>query len=356
MMRSIVALVVGGLLSISAVPAQAQDAILGQTYGNGVHAYFAGDYVKAHELLTKAIDAGSHDPRCYYFRGLAYLQLGRPQEAECDFQQGAKLEIADLNRTYNVARSLERVQGAARLEVEEHRAAARMAKLEQDGKMRKQRYEELNREERRALESQVGPPAAKGGSEPVVAPQPNATDNPFSNTPAAGSGERPAEGPEKASRNRPPRRRSRAMRRPSPRKPKMPICARPREVGGEGGSRRTRHRTRRAGQEGEHLGRAGSARPSASAARIRRPPASRCQEEPPRQIDAAAGKDAQNPDDQVRFLIAGDEGKGSSNLFKEFPRGQSHFRRTKIGTVPKLFHRRLTQGLLAASPMASRAR
>ena len=134
-------------------------------YGNGVHAYFAGDYVKAHELLTSAIDAGSHDPRCYYFRGLAYLKLGRPQEAEGDFQQGAKLESADLNRTYNVARSLERVQGPARLEVEEHRAAARMAKLEQDEKIRKQRYEELNREERRALESQVGPPPAKGGPE-----------------------------------------------------------------------------------------------------------------------------------------------------------------------------------------------
>ncbi len=198
MMRSIVALVVGGLLSICALPAQAQDAILGQTYGNGVHAYFSGDYVKAHEFLTKAIDAGSHDPRCYYFRGLAYLKLGRPQEAESDFQEGAKLESADLNRTYNVARSLERVQGAARLEVEEHRAAARMAKLEQDEKMRKQRYEELNREERRALESQVGPPPAKGGPEPVVAPQPNGTDNPFANPPAAGSGEKPAEGPEKA--------------------------------------------------------------------------------------------------------------------------------------------------------------
>ena len=84
---------------------------MGQTYGNGVHAYFAGDYVKAHELLTKAIDAGSHDLRCYYFRGLAYLKLGRPQKAEGDFQQ-ARVGDRHLKRTYNVARSLERVQGA----------------------------------------------------------------------------------------------------------------------------------------------------------------------------------------------------------------------------------------------------
>ena len=33
-------------VAISAATVQAQDAILGQTYGNGVHAYFAGDYVR----------------------------------------------------------------------------------------------------------------------------------------------------------------------------------------------------------------------------------------------------------------------------------------------------------------------
>ena len=173
MMRSIVVLVAGGLLSICAVTAQAQDAILGQMYGNGVHAYFAGDYLRAYGFLTKAIEAGSRNPRCYYFRGLAYLNLGRPQEAEGDFQQGAKFETADLNKTYSVAKSLERVQGPARLDLEQYRAAARMAALEQAEKLRKQRYEEMNREERRTLESQVGPPSEKpGGAE--VAPPPDA--------------------------------------------------------------------------------------------------------------------------------------------------------------------------------------
>ena len=147
MMRSIVVLVAGGLLSICAVTVQAQDAILGQMYGNGVHAYFAGDYLRAYGFLTKAIEAGSRDPRCYYFRGLAYLNLGRPQEAEGDFQQGAKFETADLNKTYSVAKSLERVQGPARLDLEQYRAAARMAALEQAEKLRKQRYEEMNRED-----------------------------------------------------------------------------------------------------------------------------------------------------------------------------------------------------------------
>ena len=46
MFRSIV-LVLVGLASLSAGSLFAQDAVLGQKYGLGVHAYFAGDYLKA---------------------------------------------------------------------------------------------------------------------------------------------------------------------------------------------------------------------------------------------------------------------------------------------------------------------
>ena len=165
----------------------AQDGVLSQLYGNGVHAYFAGDYAKAHELLSSAISSGSRDPRCYYFRGLSYWKLGRPQEAAADFQQGAKYESGDLNRTYSVARSLERVQGAARMAVEQYRIQARAAALEQAERFRKARYEEINRQERRTVESQAG----KGGTEGVAPPEARPADNPF----ATGSGaaaEKPA--------------------------------------------------------------------------------------------------------------------------------------------------------------------
>ena len=47
MSRSVFLLVAGWVL-VSAAPLVAQDVILGQIYGNGVHAYFAQDYVKAH--------------------------------------------------------------------------------------------------------------------------------------------------------------------------------------------------------------------------------------------------------------------------------------------------------------------
>ena len=237
---------------------------MGQTYGNGVHAYFSGDYLKAHRVVDAAIDAGSHDPRCYYFRGLAYLNLGRPQDAESDFQQGAKLETGDLNRTYNVAKSLERVQGPARLELEQYRAAARMAALEQAEKLRKQRYEELNREERRALESQAGPPPAKRrpGRSPLRRPKP---DNPFAEPPAA-AGEKPAEGPEGHSRNRP-----RTEKKPSEEAAKSPEAENPFAPGGAeeaGGQSRRKCRAGQAPAERrkaawrrgrEHLGGLGNA-------------------------------------------------------------------------------------------------
>ena len=35
-------------------------------YGEGVHAYFAGEYQEAHELFTSAIEQGSKDARCYF--------------------------------------------------------------------------------------------------------------------------------------------------------------------------------------------------------------------------------------------------------------------------------------------------
>ena len=69
-----------------------EDAILSQLYGSGVHAYFSKDALAAHEKLSTAIKAGSLDPRCHYFRGLAYLRLGRAAEANMDFEKGAELE------------------------------------------------------------------------------------------------------------------------------------------------------------------------------------------------------------------------------------------------------------------------
>ncbi len=200
MFRSIVVLV-GGLASLSTVSLFAQDAVLGQEYGSGVHAYFAGDFLKAHERLTSAIDAGTKDPRTFYFRGLACLRLGRPQDAAIDFRKGAELESKDVNQFYNVGRALERVQGSARTELESYRVDARMAAYEAAEKLRKDRYEAIQREESRVLRAQavaapeipieVAEPAAAAGAsaDPFAAPEEAAT--PEKKTDAAPATEKP---------------------------------------------------------------------------------------------------------------------------------------------------------------------
>jgi hypothetical protein len=174
MFRNMVLLV--GLLAVAfPVSLAAQDAVLGQEYGNGVHAYFMGDYAAAYERLTSVIDRGSKDPRAYYFRGLCCLKLGRGPDAELDFRFGAELESKDLSGFYNVGKSLERVQGTARAELERYRVSARLAAYEQAEKLRKARYEAIRREEERVLREyrKAAPP------EEVAPPKPTEPENPF---------------------------------------------------------------------------------------------------------------------------------------------------------------------------------
>jgi hypothetical protein len=214
MSRSI-ALLVAVLISVWAAPLPAQDFALGQKYGRGVHAYFAGDYVNAYEQLTASITAGSKDPRAYYFRGLAYLNLGRAQEASMDFQKGAELEGQDVNRLYNVAKALERVQGKARLALENYRVEARMAALEEAEKMRKARYAAIEQEEARVVrETSILPaeaamppqPAAKSTVDGGAAPAASTETDPFA-TPDEKSaakpdtGKKPAKADKKAAKS-----------------------------------------------------------------------------------------------------------------------------------------------------------
>jgi len=107
-----------------ASPLWAQSA-KSQLYGRGVHEYFGGNHQAALDALTGSIDAGTADPRPYYFRGLVQLAAGKVDEARQDFQAGADLEAADATRFYLVSKSLERVQGPARLELENYRVSGR---------------------------------------------------------------------------------------------------------------------------------------------------------------------------------------------------------------------------------------
>ena len=140
-------LIVGGagaavlaLLFSASEPLPAQDGVLGQAYGSGVHAYFSGNYTTAYEDLSAAIDGGTTDPRAYYFRALASTRLGREEDARDDLRRGAELEISDGRDLYPVARSLERIQGRPRLMIERYREQARMAAHQRGQAERVQRY------------------------------------------------------------------------------------------------------------------------------------------------------------------------------------------------------------------------
>ena len=117
-------LIVHGLVCFCMLAsAQAEDYVLDELYGSGVHAYFSQDYETSVDLLTAAISEGSTDPRVYYFRGFAHLYLGSSDQAHSDFATGARYEVSK-SAGYRVSQSLERVQGHTRLRLEEYRREA----------------------------------------------------------------------------------------------------------------------------------------------------------------------------------------------------------------------------------------
>jgi tetratricopeptide (TPR) repeat protein len=149
--------------------ASAQAEVLNELYGSGVHAYNAGLYREAYDDLTTAVRSGSKDPRVYYYRGLAYLRLGRPQEAQGDFKKAASLEMADTDHFYPVSKSLERVQGTARTQIERYRSQARLVAYQSRERRRALRYDRIRKNEPNVLMPQEAtemPSPAKEEAEP----------------------------------------------------------------------------------------------------------------------------------------------------------------------------------------------
>lgn len=166
--------------------------------GDGMHAFHAGEFNRAFDDLTQAIQTGSNDPRSYYFRGLAALRIGRLAEAEADFAAGAEREI-DFGGMERVSRSLERVQGHDRLRLERYRARARLAAITRDREAYSRRYSTIDeaapvvRRRRRPEDvpaELVAPGAGRDEGEPVrtMVEEPTPTEDdaaPPSRKPAA---------------------------------------------------------------------------------------------------------------------------------------------------------------------------
>jgi hypothetical protein len=158
--------------SSSSMARAQQNGVLAELYGSGVHAYHSNDYAKAFDLLTRAIDGGLSDPRAYYFRGLTRVATGRPSEAEADFRAGAEIEALG---TFGpaIGRSLTRVQGTQRLQIELIRQQARLEKKTEATAQSQRRYGEVQQAEARVLREPPQPrtpPTLPGRRAPVVAP------------------------------------------------------------------------------------------------------------------------------------------------------------------------------------------
>lgn len=167
-----------GIAAEAAGP-QNEELAIRQTYADGVHAFFGGDYQRAYDDLSDAIAAGTQDPRAWYFRGLAAMKMGRTDEAAADFSEAAGLEAISLG-DWQVARSLERIQGHDRLALERYRVRARVARLEEIRAAQRRRTSEF-----RGLQSEVVRPMLPEGERRLAPEKMGAEELPPAGDPPA---------------------------------------------------------------------------------------------------------------------------------------------------------------------------
>ena len=200
--------------AVSGSTANAQNPILLDAYGRGVHQFYSGQTRDAYQTLQTAVTGGLQDPRAYYFLGMASSQLGNRYEAESFWQQGAKLE-AEGRIVGSVGRALQRFQGSQRLKLEEIRRKAKLEYLTTAAAKSRQRYGEIRAAESTVLRGGApaaspilgrdaaappmappAPPVGTAAADPMAPPTgqpavdqpdafPDAMNNPFADEPAA---------------------------------------------------------------------------------------------------------------------------------------------------------------------------
>jgi hypothetical protein len=176
-----------GLLSPSS-DVTAQDNVLAELYGRGVHAFYAGRQFEAQQYLTSAINNGLDDPRVYYFRGILANSQGRTYDAESDWKEGARLEASG---TTNVAigRSLSRFQGTPRLKLEEIRREARLQAMSGAPTRSQVRMNEIQAAQPPLAAAPARPPVP-ASSKPIAPPPiPPTPDNPFADDTGLAAGQ-----------------------------------------------------------------------------------------------------------------------------------------------------------------------
>ena len=176
------------LLLLPGLPGKvaAQDTVLTELYGRGVHSFHRGDYGQAHRLLETAVAEGTTDPRVHYYLGLTSYRLGDQEAAEKSFAVGAQLEL-DRGTSYPIGKALERVQGPERLLLEDYRDRVRTEHFLNQKARDRARYEARQAAEENILRDRTRPAPAIPTEPPVPVP-PSDTTDPF----GSGGGPPPA--------------------------------------------------------------------------------------------------------------------------------------------------------------------
>lgn len=177
------------LAACGTVEVHAQQDLLNELYGLGVHAYYAGKYRDAYENLSAAIEGGSRDPRVYYFRGLAQTHLGRSEDAKIDFRKGAELEVAGGGDRYPIGKALERVQGRQRLEIEGIRKIAKIEYQQQQLAENQRRLEQRQNVVEPTIDQQPPPEEAASEAAKIADPTAIVETDPFGDEGGLGVGE-----------------------------------------------------------------------------------------------------------------------------------------------------------------------
>jgi hypothetical protein len=182
---SVLAICMFALLIPCAVAQDAQHRVL---YGQGVHAYYNGDYESALRHLTETISKNTNDPRSYYFRGLANAKLGNDEASLADLKKGAAIEALNDRGVYKISTALQRIQGQPRLQIEKLRRQARLDIVATEKVRLQTRYEQQQKDEAAVLRkpSQTAP-SIPADAETTIRPS-----NPFAPSNIAGVKSNPA--------------------------------------------------------------------------------------------------------------------------------------------------------------------
>lgn len=116
-----------GCTAVIPLAARAQTFATADTFfSTGIEAYFRGRSAEAESSFSRLISVDPNDPRAYYFRALSVIRQGRENEARSDMEMGARIEARSPHR-FDIGKTLQRVQGPARLVLEQYRSHARAA-------------------------------------------------------------------------------------------------------------------------------------------------------------------------------------------------------------------------------------